>query len=110
MPGKVVEVLKASLSSPRPFVFGDEPLPTRTAYERIRQLGKVGGLLKPLNPHALRHSYASHLLASGSDLRVLQQLLGHQSLAATEIYTHLDVDQLARSMEEYHPLSKKNKD
>ena len=89
------------------WIWGDKPLPTRTGYERIRQLGKAAGLIKPLNPHALRHSYATHLLTSGSDLRVLQQLLGHKSLAATELYTHLDVDQLARSMEKYHPLSGK---
>ncbi len=90
-----------------PYLWGNKPLPTRSAYQRIKDLGKESGLLKPLHPHALRHSYATHLLSSGSDLRVLQQLLGHQSLAATELYTHLDMDQLANTMEAHHPFSKK---
>jgi integrase/recombinase XerC/integrase/recombinase XerD len=89
-------------------VFGKKALSTRTAYEDIRNLGRKAGLYKPIHPHALRHSYATHLLSSGSDLRVLQQLLGHQSLGATELYTHLDIDSLARSMEQHHPLSKKS--
>ncbi|MEM7645303.1 MAG: tyrosine-type recombinase/integrase, partial [Pseudomonadota bacterium] len=89
------------------FLWGERPLPTRTAYELIRQLGKQVGLIHPLHPHALRHSYATHLLSSGSDLRVLQQLLGHLSLSATELYTHLDIDQMAQTMENCHPLSKK---
>jgi integrase/recombinase XerC/integrase/recombinase XerD len=91
------------------YLFGDKPLPTRTAYQRIKDLGKEARLIQPLHPHALRHSFATHLLSSGSDLRVLQQLLGHQSLAATELYTHLDMDQLATTMETHHPLSSKKK-
>ncbi len=102
-----VTVRLGSLPLGEPFLFGDKPLPTRTAYKRIRDLGAAAGLLKPIHPHALRHSYATHLLTSGSDLRVLQQLLGHQSLAATELYTHLDQDHLANTLESHHPLSKK---
>ena len=110
LPDRVFEKLKELTNKRCEWIWGDRPLSTRTAYERIRQLGKAAGLIKPLNPHALRHSYATHLLTSGSDLRVLQQLLGHKSLAATELYTHLDVDQLARAMEKYHPLkTSKNK-
>lgn len=97
-------------SSQSPYIWGEQAFCTRKAYERVRSLGKRAGLLQPLQPHALRHSYATHLLCSGTDLRVLQQLLGHKSLAATELYTHLDIDQLALSMERFHPLSKvKNK-
>lgn len=91
------------------FIWGPKALPTRTAYERIKQLGQSVGLMQPLHPHALRHSFATHLLNGGTDLRVLQQLLGHQSLSATELYTHLDIDQLAASMERFHPLSAGNK-
>jgi site-specific recombinase XerD len=90
------------------FVFGEEALNTRTAYEMIRQSGKRAGLLKPLHPHALRHSFATHLLSSGANLRTLQELLGHESLTATEKYTHLGIDQLARTMESMHPLGKKS--
>lgn len=89
-----------------PYVLGGEqPLSTRQAYEIVRQSGRAAGLLKPLHPHALRHSYATHLLTSGADLRVLQELLGHRSLAATQKYTHLSLDHLARSLEKHHPLN-----
>lgn len=89
------------------FVFGDSPLNPRTAYEMIRKLGIQAGLLKPLHPHALRHSFATHLLTSGANLRILQELLGHESLQATEKYTHLDIHHLARTMQNLHPLGKR---
>ena len=107
VPDRVLDKIR-SLSMEGPWVWGETPLSTRTGYERVRKLGQAVNLVKPLNPHALRHSYATHLLVSGSDLRVLQKLLGHRSLSATQLYTHLNVDQLARSMEKYHPLSKRN--
>ncbi len=88
------------------FIFGEKPLHTRMGYEMIRSLGKKVGLMNPLHPHALRHSFATHLLASGANLRTLQTLLGHDSLQATEKYTHLNVDQLARLMDQTHPLAK----
>ncbi|WP_088615339.1 tyrosine-type recombinase/integrase [Bdellovibrio sp. SKB1291214] len=88
------------------YVFGEEPLVQRTAYEMVRQSGQRAGLLKPLHPHALRHSFATHLLSSGANLRTLQEMLGHESLQATEKYTHLGIDQLARTMEALHPLGK----
>jgi len=87
------------------FVWGETPLSTRAAYEMVRSAGIQAGLLKPLHPHALRHSYATHLLASGANLRTLQELLGHRNLQATERYTHLTIDQLARTLESFHPLS-----
>lgn len=91
------------------FVFGEIPLNPRTAYNMVRQSGKRAGLLKPLHPHALRHSFATHLLSSGANLRTLQELLGHESLQATEKYTHLGIDHLARTMENIHPLGSKKK-
>ncbi len=87
------------------FLFGRCALNPRKAYEIVRRSGHRAGLLKPLHPHALRHSFATHLLTSGSDLRVLQELLGHSSLSATQRYTHLSIDHLARSLENHHPLS-----
>ncbi|MGE3973478.1 MAG: tyrosine-type recombinase/integrase [Bdellovibrionales bacterium] len=86
------------------YVFGEEPLSTRKGYEIIRQCGRRAGLLKPLHPHALRHSYATHLLTSGADLRTLQELLGHANLQATERYLHLSIDHLSRVMNKHHPL------
>lgn len=89
-----------------PYILGGaQPLSTRIAYEWVRQAGARAGLLKPLHPHALRHSYATHLLTSGTDLRTLQELLGHSSLSATQKYTHLSLDHVARALEEHHPLS-----
>lgn len=103
----ITTLKKLHLSLPKAeFVFGDQPLNTRTGYEIIRSLGKKVGLMNPLHPHALRHSFATHLLASGTNLRILQSMLGHDSLQATEKYTHLNVDQLARLMDQSHPLTK----
>ena len=89
------------------YLFGEKPLSPRKAYEWVRTSGKRAGLLRPLSPHALRHSFATHILTSGADLRVLQELLGHQSLNATQKYTHLSLDQLAHKLEDYHPLARK---
>lgn len=89
------------------FVFGEQPLSARKGYEIIRSLGKSAGLMNPLHPHSLRHSFATHMLASGTNLRTLQTMLGHDSLTATEKYTHLNIDTLARIVEVRHPLSKK---
>jgi site-specific recombinase XerD len=88
------------------FVFGETAMNPRTGFELIRTLGAAAGLTNNLHPHALRHSYATHLLASGTNLRTLQMLLGHDSLQATEKYTHLSVDHLARLVEKTHPLTK----
>lgn len=87
------------------FLFGDIPLNPRKAYSIVRTCGEQALLLSPLHPHALRHSFATHLLTSGTDLRALQELLGHSSLTATQKYTHLSLDHLARAMEQAHPLS-----
>ncbi len=103
LPDLVWREVKA-LERKNEFVFG-EALSNRKAYEWVRSAGRTANLLKPLHPHALRHSYATHLLTSGADLRVLQELLGHRSLAATQKYTHLSLDHLARAMEKHHPLS-----
>ena len=87
-----------------PYVFGTEPLSTRKAYDIVRSRGAAAGLLKPLHPHALRHSYATHLLSDGANLRTLQELLGHSSLQATQRYTHVSLDQLGETLEKLHPL------
>lgn len=79
---------------------------TRTAYNIVNQAGKQAGLCKRLSPHVLRHSFATHLLVSGANLRTLQNLLGHSHLNTTQKYTHLNLGDLARNLEKRHPLNK----
>lgn len=87
-------------------LWGPTPLTTRLAYDWIRGIGFSANLLRPLHPHALRHSFATHLLSGGANLRTLQELLGHSSLTATQRYTQVSMDDLARTLESRHPLSK----
>jgi integrase/recombinase XerD len=72
----------------------------------IKQLAKAVNLNKTVSPHTFRHSFATHLLENGADLRAIQQMLGHESIITTEIYTHLDKRHLKDMMERYHPLAK----
>jgi integrase/recombinase XerC/integrase/recombinase XerD len=88
-------------------LWGPQGLSARVAYNWIRERGAKAGLLRPIHPHALRHSFATHLLTSGANLRTLQELLGHESLQATQKYTHLGIDHLARTLESHHPLGDK---
>ncbi len=103
IPRIVMEQLK-SLPRLGTYVFGATPLSTRKAYSLVKKAGMSAGLIKNLNPHALRHSYATHLLSGGMDIRILQDLLGHQSLNSTEKYLHISLEQLARTMEAHHPF------
>lgn len=69
----------------------------------IKQLAIKAGIKKTISPHTLRHSFATHLLENGADLRAIQQMMGHESITTTEIYTHLDTTFLAETINKYHP-------
>jgi len=79
----------------------------RQVRERMKQWGIKQGISATIHPHKLRHSFASHILESSSDLRAVQELLGHSSLSATQVYTHLDFQHLARVYDKSHPRAKK---
>lgn len=71
----------------------------------IKNLAKQIGLNKTISPHTFRHSFATHLIEGGADLRAVQEMLGHESITTTEIYTHLDRDYLKQVIQEFHPRS-----
>jgi integrase/recombinase XerD len=71
----------------------------------IKSLAKATGLRKNISPHTFRHSFATHLIEGGADLRAVQDMLGHESITTTEIYTHLDRDYLKQVIKEFHPRS-----
>ncbi|MCL1974271.1 MAG: site-specific tyrosine recombinase XerD [Bacteroidetes bacterium] len=79
------------------------PLSRQMIFLVIRAQARVAGISKTISPHTLRHSFASHLLENGADLRIIQQLLGHESILTTEIYTHLDASKWQASILEFHP-------
>lgn len=69
----------------------------------LKDLTKKAGIKKNIHPHVLRHSFATHLVEAGADLRAVQEMLGHKSITTTEIYTHLDRSYLRTTLEKYHP-------
>lgn len=69
----------------------------------IKDLAKKAGISKNISPHTFRHSFATHLVENGADLRAVQEMLGHESITTTEIYTHLDRGFLRKTLEQYHP-------
>lgn len=82
-------------------------LSIRSIQQRVKTWGEKKGLDQRLHPHLLRHSFASHILESSGDLRAVQELLGHEDISTTQIYTHLDFQHLAKVYDKAHPRSRK---
>ena len=77
-------------------------------FKIVKELAQKAGIRKKISPHTFRHSFASHLLENGADLRAIQQMLGHKSITTTEIYMHIDRSHLATVLNKYHPRKKIN--
>jgi integrase/recombinase XerD len=69
----------------------------------VKKQVEKAGIRKNISPHTFRHSFATHLVQNGADLRAVQELLGHASITTTEIYTHLDSDDLRKAILDFHP-------
>lgn len=81
------------------------PLTRVMVFTIIKRLCAQAGIRKAVSPHTLRHSFATHLLQNGADLRIIQQLLGHEDITTTEIYTHVNIQDLRRTILQYHPAN-----
>ena len=69
----------------------------------LKDLVREAGIKKTVSPHTFRHSFATHLVEGGADLRAVQEMLGHESITTTEIYTHLDRAYLRETLQKFHP-------
>lgn len=81
--------LKEEIGEGKGFLFGHQPMTTRNVQALVKRAAKNAGITKTVTPHVLRHSFATHLLEQGENIRVIQELLGHSNLQTTQIYTHV---------------------
>ncbi len=104
---RYLENARSKLSSkPSAYLFvtvRGNPLRRETVYSLLARYSRLAGLPKTAGPHVLRHTYAVHLLQGGADLRAVQELLGHESIATTQVYTQLDLDEVMKKYHDAHP-------
>ena len=115
-----VLALRSYIEKGRPFLskkpgntlfynYQGNPISRQALYKYIVKLAADNGIMKEISPHTIRHSFATHLLEGGTDLRIVQELLGHEDISTTQIYTHIDRMRLKDMYEHTHPLALKNK-
>jgi len=113
---KAIEVLKAYLEE-RGMVEGEEPifinslrgrLTARSVGRLIKKYSRHSGIFRKISPHSLRHTFATHLLDAGADIREIQEMLGHSSLSTTQRYTHVSMGKLMEVYDKAHPRSFRN--
>ncbi|WP_274458589.1 site-specific tyrosine recombinase XerD [Fructobacillus sp. CRL 2054] len=110
-----VDWLKTYLRDSRPKLLKDQkadqiflndhgrPISRQGVWQLIKKLVKEAGIEKDVSPHTLRHSFATHILENGADLRIVQELLGHSDISTTQIYTHISKGRLTQVYDQYHP-------
>ncbi len=110
-----VDAIRNYLENARPYLLkeGDSPylflscngkvLERERIWQVVKEAAVIAGIQKKIHPHTLRHSFASHLLENGADLRVIQEMLGHADISTTQIYTHVDQTQLMTLHKKFHP-------
>ncbi|MEW6041182.1 MAG: tyrosine-type recombinase/integrase, partial [Elusimicrobiota bacterium] len=79
------------------------PVNRKSFWKTVKKLASAAGIKKHISPHSIRHAFATHLLSGGADLRSLQEMLGHSSIATTQIYTHVDREHLKEIHKKFHP-------
>lgn len=89
------------------FNYKGDAMSRQAYFKYIKKLAVDAGITKTISPHTIRHSFATHLLEGGVDLRIVQELLGHEDISTTQIYTHIDSNRLKNIYDETHPLAKK---
>jgi integrase/recombinase XerD len=113
---KYINIYKENIRSHIDIKPGDEDIVFVNRYGRkltrvmifiiLKDLVKKAGIVKNISPHSFRHSFATHLVEGGADLRAVQEMLGHESITTTEIYTHLDREYLRETLHRFHPAFK----
>jgi integrase/recombinase XerD len=97
------EMLKGRRSSYLFITNRAKPMTRARFWQIVKEKAEAAGIRHPISPHMLRHSFATHLLANGADLRAVQMMLGHADIATTQIYTHIDQDRLKSIHRSFHP-------